>query len=64
MKDKFSFAKDEKVVNPPQKPTVVKSISEDPFSELFRKKYPESRPINKQPSKLTQKVFHGKPLPE
>ena len=33
--DKFSLAKEEKVVNPPQKPTVANRTSEDSFSLLF-----------------------------
>ena len=35
MKEKFSFANVEKVVNPPQKPMDAKIIIEDWFSPLF-----------------------------
>ena len=38
MKEKFSFANVEKVVNPPQKPMDAKRIIEDWFSPLFLKK--------------------------
>tara|TARA_B100000963_G_scaffold161621_1_gene140528 strand:+ start:806 stop:1000 length:195 start_codon:yes stop_codon:yes gene_type:complete len=64
MKEKFSFANVEKVVNPPQKPMDAKRIIEDWFSLLFLKKYPVSNPIKRQPIKLAQNVLQGKPFPE
>ena len=54
IKYRFSFAKEENVVNPPQKPTLAKRIIEEWLSELFLIKYPVKIPINRQPSKLAQ----------
>jgi hypothetical protein len=44
--------KEEKVVKPPQNPTLANNINADWFSLAFLNKYPVSNPINKQPITL------------
>ena len=58
---KASLEKVEKVVNPPQIPTVMKSANEL-LSLEFLLKNPHSNPITKQPTRFTASVPHGKPL--
>lgn len=56
---KASFEKEEKVVNPPQNPTVRNNLHSGdiklPFSEM-----PKKIPINKLPRMFTRNVPHGK----
>ena len=56
-----SLEKVEKVVNPPQMPTVMKSAHEL-LSLEFLLKNPQSSPIAKQPTRFTTSVPQGKPL--
>ena len=58
---KPSLEKVEKVVNPPQIPTVMKSAHEL-LSLEFLLKNPQRRPITRQPTRFTISVPHGKPL--
>ena len=56
-----SLEKVEKVVKPPHSPTVRNNPHEVP-SEAFLLKNPQSKPIVKQPDRLTRSVAQGKPL--
>jgi hypothetical protein len=55
----FSFEKVEKVVKPPQNPTVRKNRS-SVLLRLPRSERPKSKPIRKQPRRFTIKVPKGK----
>ena len=55
-----SFEKEEKVVNPPQKPTLSNSIICCEAQE-HRLEKPPIKPISRHPSKLTMNVAHGNP---
>ena len=55
----FSAEKVEKVVNPPQKPTVRKSLN-SLFDKFPRSERPNSKPIRKHPKMFTHMVPNGK----
>ena len=59
---KASLEKVEKVVNPPQMPTIMKSAHEL-FSLAFLLKNPQRSPIANQPTRFTTRVPQGNPLP-
>lgn len=52
-----SFPNDEKVVNPPNKPTI--SNNRNAWFSIFKKEY--KSPIKKHPITFTQNVARGKP---
>lgn len=56
---RFSFAKVENVVNPPQKPT-ARNIFHPCVKRELRSEKPYINPIRKQPEILTRKVPKGK----
>ena len=58
---KLSFANVEKVVNPPQNPTVRNNCHELPSFDVLLNN-PNNNPIIRQPARLTNSVAHGKPL--
>ena len=58
---KASFENVEKVVKPPQSPT-VRNNPHEVLSEAFLLKNPQSKPIVRQPNRLTKSVAQGKPL--
>ena len=58
---KASFENVEKVVNPPHSPT-VRNNPHEVLSEALRLKNPQSKPIIKQPNRLTKSVAKGNPL--
>lgn len=58
---KLSFANVEKVVNPPQNPTVRNNCHELPSFDVLLNN-PNHNPIIRQPARLTNSVAHGKPL--
>ena len=58
---KASFENVEKVVKPPHSPT-VRNKPHAVLSEAFRLKNPQSKPIIKQPNRLTKSVAKGNPL--
>ena len=58
---KASFENVEKVVKPPQSPT-VRNNPHEVLSEAFLLKNPQSKPIVRQPNRLTKSVVQGKPL--
>ena len=55
IKVKLSWLKDEKVVNPPQKPTENK-IKKDEFNSEFLIDQPSAKPIKKHPNTFDIKV--------
>jgi len=55
---RFSFAKVENVVNPPQKPTARNNFHSELSNELLSEK-PYINPMRKQPEMLTKKVPKG-----
>ena len=58
---KASFENVEKVVKPPQSPT-VRNNPHEVLSEAFLLKNPQSKPIVRQPNRLTKSVAQGKSL--
>jgi hypothetical protein len=58
------LAKDEKVVNPPQKPMVPNATHDDWGSLPFFIMYPRKTPNIKHPTTLAVKVLQGNPFPE
>ena len=58
---KASFENVEKVVKPPHSPT-VRNNPHEVISEAFRLNNPQSKPIIKQPNRLTKSVAQGNPL--
>ena len=58
---KASLEKVEKVVNPPQMPTVINSAHEL-FSLALLLKSPQRSPITRQPTRFTTSVPQGNPL--
>ena len=56
-----SFENVEKVVNPPQKPTVSNRVQWFPSPDSLLKA-PQSKPIRKHPSRFTVSVPQGKPF--